>query len=185
MAIEDSLLTSTGQGVNPIEATLDQWNNETIKLLQKSLDERASTGTSLALRQSIIPQAIKQTETGLLLEIVMEDYYKFIDEGVQGVGGDNKSTGGVFQNVAPNSPFSYKDGVKPSYKHFEQWANVKGLNPFAVRESVFRKGIKPNYFYTDVMTDDRINILVDRLEVAGAGTVEVMILNSILDNESK
>ena len=35
------------------------------------------------------------------------------------------------------------------------------------------------------MTDDRINILVDRLEVAGAGTVEVIILNSILDNESK
>ena len=181
MVFDDSLLTGTGQGASPIEATLDQWNNETIELLQKSLDERASSGTSMQLRQSIVPQTIKRTETGLSLEIKMEDYYKFIDEGVQGVGGENKSTGGVFQNVAPNSPFSYKDGVKPSYKHFEQWANVKGLNPFAVRESVFRKGITPNYFYTDVMTDERINILVERLEVAGAGQVEILILND-LDN---
>ena len=185
MADNDSIFIEAGGTGNPIIDALDTWNVETLELLKKSLDERASSGTSLMLRQSIEPQQVKRTETGLLLEIVMEDYYKFIDEGVQGVGGDNKSTGGIFQNVAPNSPFSYKDGVKPSYKHFEQWANVKGLNPFAVRESVFRKGIKPNYFYTDVMTDDRINILVDRLEVAGAGTVEVIILNSILDNESK
>lgn len=183
MAIEDSLLTGTGQGVSPIEATLDQWNNETIELLQKSLDERASTGTSLALRQSIVPQAIQTTENGLVLEIVMEDYYKFIDQGVQGVGGENKSTGGVFQNVAPSSPFSYKDNVKPSVEHFRQWSQVKGLNPFAVRESVFRKGITPNYFYTDVMTDERINVLVERLEVAGAGTVEILIVNSLEDGK--
>ncbi len=178
MAIDDSLLTSTGQGVNPFEATLDQWNNETIERLQKSLDEKASTGTSQALRQSIVPQAIKITDNGLSVEIVMEDYYKYIDQGVQGVGGEKKG-GGIFEQVAPNSPFSYKEGAKPSARHFEQWAQVKGLNPFAVRESVFRKGIRPNHFYSDVMTEEWINELSSRLEKVGAGAVEILIVNSI------
>jgi hypothetical protein len=178
MALDDSLLTSTGQGVNPFEATLDQWNNETIKLLQKSLDEKASTGTSQALRQSIEPQAIKTTDNGLSVEIVMEDYYKYIDQGVQGVGGEKKG-GGIFEQVAPNSPFSYKEGNKPSAEHFKQWALTKNLNPFAVRESVFRKGITPNHFYSDVMTEQWIDVLVDRLEKVGAGAVEILIVNSI------
>lgn len=178
MPLDDNILTSTGQGVSPIEATIDQWNNETIERLQKSLDDRASSGTSKMLRQSIVPQAIKQTENGLSLEVVMEDYYKYIDQGVQGAGGE-KADGGVFQNVAPSSPFRYKDGVKPSVRHFEQWSKVKGLNPFAVRESVFRKGITPNFFYSDVMTDEWIGELTRRLEVAGAGTVSVLIINEI------
>lgn len=180
MALDDSLLTSTGQGVNPFEATLDQWNNETIKLLQKSLDEKASTGTSQALRQSIEPQAIKTTDNGLSVEIVMEDYYKFIDEGVQGIGGERKS-GGIFENVAPNSSNFFHEGIenKPSPKHFEVWARTKGLSPFAISESIWRKGITPNHFYSDVMTEQWIDVLVDRLEKVGAGAVEILIVNSI------
>ena len=114
----------------------------------------------------------------MTVEIVMEDYYKFIDEGVQGVGGEKKG-GGIFEQVAPNSPFSYKEGNKPSAEHFKQWALTKNLNPFAVRESVFRKGITPNHFYSDVMTEQWIDVLVDRLEKVGAGAVEILIVNSI------
>jgi len=179
MAIDDSLLTSTGQGQNPLEATLDQWSNETIDKLRQSLDENNSSGTSGALRQSIEALAIQQTETGISVTIVAEDYYKYIDQGVQGVGGENKSKGGTFPNVAPNSPFRYKQGVKPSAKHFDLWARVKGLNPFAVRESVFRKGLTPSYFYSKVMTDEWIDELSNRLETAGAGTVEIIIKESI------
>ena len=180
MASDYSIFIEAGGTGNPLFDVLDVWNNETIERLRKSLDERASSGTSQMLRQSIEPQAIQTTDNGLSVEIVMEDYYKFIDEGVQGVGGEKKS-GGIFEQVAPNSPFSYKQENKPSVKHFEQWANGKGLNPFAVRESVFRKGIKPNLFYSDVMTEQWIDELVDRLEVAGAGTIEVLIVNSIED----
>ncbi len=183
MALDDSLLTSTGQGVNPFEATLDQWNNETIKLLQKSLDEKASTGTSQALRQSIEPQAIKTTDNGLSVEIVMEDYYKFIDEGVQGIGraGLPETNTTVFNQKAPDSPWSFKEGRenKPSASHFEVWANTKGISPFVVSESVWRRGIPANRFYSDVMTEQWIDVLVDRLEKVGAGAVEILIVNSI------
>jgi len=179
MAIDDSLLTSTGQGQNPLEATLDQWSNETIKKLKESLAIENSSGTSGKLTQSIEAYPIQQTENGISVTIVAEDYYKYIDQGVQGVGGENKTKGGTFPNVAPNSPFSYKQGFKPSAKHFDLWSRVKGLNPFAVRESVFRKGLTPSYFYSKVMTDEWLDELSRRLEVAGAGTVEIILKENI------
>jgi len=176
MAIDDSLLTSSG--TDSVQSVILDWQNETIELLQTSLDNSASTGTSLKLRQSIQPRQLKQTENGLLMVIEMEDYYKYIDEGVRGVGGEKKG-GGIFQQVAPNSPFSYKEGVKPSVKHFEQWARTKGLNPFAVRESVFRKGITPNHFFSKVMTDQWIGELSTRLELVGANNIEIILKNNL------
>ena len=176
MAIDDSLLT--GIGSDNIQTVILDWQNETIVKLQKSLDEKASSGTSLKLRQSIQPRKLEQTESGLLMVIEAEDYYKYIDEGVRGVGGEKKG-GGIFQQVAPNSPFSYKKGSKPSVKHFEQWSMTKGLNPFAVRESVFRKGLRPNNFFSSVMTDEWINELTIRLEEVGASNIEVILKNSI------
>jgi hypothetical protein len=85
----------------------------------------------------------------------------------------------MYKSNAPNSPFSYDPTWKPSAKHFDLWARVKGLNPFAVRESVFRKGLTPSYFYSKVMTDEWIDELSKRLETAGAGTVEIIIKESI------
>ena len=181
MAINDSLF-SDGSDLTPIEKTILDWQNETIAKIQESLDN-TTNGTSGALRQSFVPSEIKREGNTATFEIIAEDYYKFVDEGVQGVGGENKSKGGVFQNVAPNSPFSYKDGMKPSVKHFELWSRVKGLNPFAVRESVFRKGLTPSYFYTDVITEEWIDELSNRLEIAGAGQVEIIIKENI-DNGS-
>ena len=75
----------------------------------------------------------------------MADYGKYQDQGVRGVGGVRKSTS-VFnsrnnkgklwkQKVKKGeTPFSYKEGVKPSVKHFIEWSKKKGLSPFAVRE---------------------------------------------------
>lgn len=183
MALDDSLLTATGQGQNPIEATLDQWNNETIKKLQESLDSKASSGTSQMLRQSIEPQTIQTTDNGLSVEIVMEDYYKFIDVGVKGIGrsGLPDTNESVFNQKAPDSPWSFKAGRenKPSASHFKEWANGKGINPFVLSESIWRRGIKANHFYSDVINESWISELVTRLEVAGAGTVEVLIINEL------
>jgi len=87
----------------------------------------------------------------------MEDYGEYQDKGVRGAGGTRKSTspfnkrnnkGKIWKQKAPNSPYSYKDGKKPSVKHFKRWAESKGLNPFAVRESVFRQGITPTKFFS-------------------------------------
>ena len=95
--------------------------------------------------------------TNFSMAFSMEDYGQFQDKGVRGAGGTRKSTspfnkrnnkGKIWKQKAPNSPYSFKDGKKPSVKHFRRWAESKGLNPFAVRESVFRQGIAPTKFFT-------------------------------------
>ena len=87
----------------------------------------------------------------------MEDYGEFQDQGVKGAGGTRNTTskynrrnnkGKIWKQNAPNSPFSFKEGKRPSVKHFKKWAESKGISPFAVRESVFRQGIKPTQFFS-------------------------------------
>jgi hypothetical protein len=87
----------------------------------------------------------------------MEEYGAYQDEGVKGAGGTRKTTssfnnrnnkGKIWKQKAPNSRFKFKEGKKPSVKHFKKWAESKGLSPYAVRESVFRQGISPSKFFT-------------------------------------
>lgn len=91
------------------------------------------------------------------LSFEMENYGQFQDQGVKGAGGTRNTTskynrrnnkGKIWKQKAPKSPFSFKEGNKPSVKHFKRWAESKGLNPFAVRESVFRQGITPTQFFS-------------------------------------
>jgi len=90
------------------------------------------------------------------MSFFMEDYGQFQDQGVKGAGGTRKTTsafkrtnnkGKIWKQKAPNSPFAYKD-KKPPVSAFKDWAQSKGLNPFAVRESVYRQGITPTKFFS-------------------------------------
>ena len=107
------------------------------------------------------------------MSFFMEDYGKFQDQGVKGAGGTRKTTsafkrtnnkGKIWKQKAPNSPFAYKD-KKPPVSAFKAWAESKGLNPFAVRESVFRQGITPTKFFSTPF-----NIAINKLppEIADA-----------------
>ena len=89
--------------------------------------------------------------------ILMEEYGKFQDKGVRGAGGVRKTTssfnrrnnrGKIWKQKGGNSPYSFKEGVKPSVKHFKDWSKRKGLSAFAVREAVYRQGIRPSMFFT-------------------------------------
>ena len=91
------------------------------------------------------------------LSFLMEEYGVFQDKGVRGAGGVRKTTskfnrrnnrGKIWKQKGGNSPFSFKKGRKPSVKHFKDWSERKGLSAYAVREAVFRQGIKPSMFFT-------------------------------------
>jgi len=95
-------------------------------------------------------------ENSFTLIFDMEDYGMFQDQGVKGAGGTRKSTsafnrrdnkGKIWKQKAPNSPFKFKD-KKPPVSAFKQWAESKGLNPYAVRESVYRQGIPATKFFS-------------------------------------
>ena len=185
MAFFDSELTTAGD--DSIGGILQEFGNLLQTELINSLQEKGVSGTSGQLQQSIIFD-IDFTGSVWRFELSMEDYGKFIDQGVKGIGGNRKTktlfgdAGSPFPQVAPDSVFSFKPNAKPSAKHFELWARTKGLNPFAVRESVFRKGLKPNYFYSSVVDENLINELVKNLELKGAKALELEIANSIKGN---
>lgn len=115
----------------------------------------------------------KVSKNSIELWFEMELHGQFQDKGVKGAGGVRKSTsvfnrrnnkGKIWKQNAPNSPFAFRD-KKPSVKHFEAWANSKGLNPYAVREAVYHQGIKPSLFFTkpfEKAFKDLPNELIDK-----------------------
>ena len=50
-----------------------------------------------------------------------------------------------------------------AYQRMIEDAKSKGANPFLVRESVFKKGITPNYFYSEVVNDKMLNELKENV----------------------
>ena len=95
-------------------------------------------------------------ENSFSLSFDMEDYGQFQDLGVKGAGGTRKTTsafnrrnnkGKIWKQKAPDSPFQFKN-KKPPISAFKQWAESKGLNPYAVRESVYRQGIPATKFFS-------------------------------------
>lgn len=163
MALDDSTLEDLSSGnFSNLDDYLLHFRNELQDNLIASLDKNASSGTSNALRQSIQVN-LNDVTNGYELEVVLNDYYKFIDQGVGGAGADIGEDK-VYKNKAPNSPFSYaKKKIRPKVKYFEQWAKSKGANPFLVRESVFKKGITPNHFYSEVVNDKMLNELKENV----------------------
>jgi hypothetical protein len=134
---------------------LEQFRDYVIQQARSNLT-KLKKNNSKKLYDSISGQ-IKVMPNSLRLYFDMEQYGFFQDQGVMGAGGVRATTskfkrtnnkGKMWKQKGKGSPFSFKVGNKPSVKHFEQWANSKGLSPFAVRESVFRQGITRSLFFT-------------------------------------
>jgi hypothetical protein len=134
---------------------LEQFRDYVIQQARSNLSKLKKNHTK-KLYDSISAE-IKVMPNSLRLYFDMEDYGFYQDQGVMGAGGVRATTskfkktnnkGKMWKQKGKGSPFSFKIGNKPSVKHFEQWANSKGLSPFAVRESVFRQGISRSLFFT-------------------------------------
>lgn len=147
---DESFKKSEGRTFSDV---VEEWGNKAMNELRESLRRKVRLSTSKQLEQSIIAMPLKATGNSLTVEIQAAEYWKFLNEGVQGVGGQMKD-GTRWTNKSPKSPFSFKSEKKPSAKHFTQWAYLAGKSPFAVRETVFRSGIKANHFFDEVINED-------------------------------
>ena len=135
---------------------------------------------------------IKVMPNSLRLYFDMEEYGFFQDQGVMGAGGVRSTTskfkktdnkGKMWKQKGKGSPFSFKIGNKPSVKHFTQWANSKGLSPFAVRESVFRQGISRSLFFTTPFEKAFKNLPDEMIEAYGLEAEETF--NTIMEENFK
>ena len=135
---------------------------------------------------------IKVMPNSLRVYFDMEDYGFFQDQGVKGAGGVRSTTskfrrsnnkGKMWKQKGKGSPFSFKIGNKPSVKHFKQWAESKGLSPFAVRESVFRQGITRSLFFTTPFEKAFKNLPNEMIEAYGLEAEETF--NTIMEENFK
>lgn len=172
---DDSFKSTAGRTFSDV---VEELGNKTIAALRKSLRDNVTLTTSKKLEQSLIAMPVKFDGKTLTTEIQGESYWKFLNDGVQGVGGDKK-IGGRWVNVAPSSPFKYKEGKKPSVRHFQDWAYLAGLSPFAVRETVYRAGLTPNHFVDEAITEDFVKELSDELTKILSRTIEVDIKREV------
>ncbi len=168
-------------GENSVIATLQKWGDETIKALKESLNGKTSSGTSKQLEQSLVVMPVMFAEQKYVMTFKAEDYWKYINKGVEGAGGMNKSTGKAFKQKAPSSPYSFKEKKPPvnfssiGGASLRQWAFNKGLNEYAVRESIFRSGIKATYFFDNVIRPSWTAELVKRIEKAAGKEITIVL----------
>ena len=90
--------------------------------LLKDLQENLVNSDSMAsgnLYQSISFEPLHITKTGIMFELIMDSYYKYVDKGVKGRDSSAK---------APNSPYQYKDKRPPSGP-IKEWLRTKGYKP--------------------------------------------------------
>jgi hypothetical protein len=101
-------------------------------LVEESLKEQAPSFSG-SLRDSIKSE-IEFNEAGTAnVSVYMADYGNYINEGVNGT------------LLSRGSRFSYKDKMPP-ISALQGWAKAKGINPWALRYSIYTKGIKKNPF---------------------------------------
>jgi len=104
--------------------------------------------------QKSIRMPVKMFGFRMVATLYLADYYDYLNQGVKGIGGVRKSgdrKGQPWEIKAPNSPYQFKKGPKVS--HVRQWAKSKGLNEYAVRNSIAKTGIRPRYFFDNCMQE--------------------------------
>jgi len=166
-----------GGGQDSMAEVLQKWGNKVQDALIKSVQDNTRKGGTGHLQQSIKALPVQFQDQTWTLQFTAADYWEFINEGVSGVGGQNKSKGTAFVNKAPQSPFKFRD-KKPPLRFgtgLSLWANTYGFNQYAIRESIFREGIRATHFFDKVINQELVKGLVKELEKAGAKEVEIVL----------
>ena len=174
-----------------VQKELDRFKKSVIKEARKNLTTLKKNHTK-GLYDSIKGN-VKSMPNSISIDFEMSLYGQFQDKGVKGVGGVRASTskfkrtnnkGKMWKQNAPNSEFKFKVGKKPSVKHFLQWSASKGLNQYAVRESVYHQGIKPSLFFTKPFEAAFKRLPDDLIEKFGLDA-EKLFMNTTFKNEKK
>ena len=165
----------TDQGVSldlkegsPSQKALGGWMDSLIKVTKETL-QRQGINASDALSASVEPKIVSVTDTSITMAVFMAGYWKFVDLGVKGAKSSAK---------APNSPFQYGDKMPPP-RALQSWIAFKSIPlkgrdkqaaarslSFLIARSIRDKGTKATRFFSDSLTDDKINVLVDSIATA-------------------
>lgn len=131
--------------------------------------KRAAPKNTGKLSNSIKAKLVKKTD-GIIIEIEMDDYGFYQDQGVNGVGYKQTKSGRadkrfkVNRPVTKTAPFSFKSKMPPP-SVFSSYTQNKSMQ-FAIAKSVYALGIKPKHFISPVIdraTDDLVDLAAQDL----------------------
>ena len=111
-----SVLGPKGGGKSPTHDVLVKWIERVIELAKKNL-EAANANAGGTLSASIAPEDIELSAKQIVVAIMANPYWKYVDQGVRGKTSSLK---------APRSPFQYKDKIPPP-QAIADWIANKGI----------------------------------------------------------
>jgi len=115
-------------------------------------------------------------------QIEADYYYKFIDDGVSGVGQFSGAISPI-RSVVSNGLYSFKNlGVPQSMaKSIGEWANVSDISQaYAIGVNIKRYGIKPKNITDKVVTDEMLERISQDLLTA-TGLIVTASFNSVFE----
>jgi hypothetical protein len=94
----------------------------------------------------------------LSFEIQADDYYKFVDQGVNGIAVNHAS---VFSFRYPGVSYNMAKAI-------QEWKGLEMSHAFAVASNIKQRGLKPKHITESVITDELLEkISKDLAEVTG------------------
>ena len=145
-----------------IEQIIGEWVTERIEDARQNLTESGNNSTG-QLANSIIPIPIED-EGKLIVKVMAEEYYDYINSGVNGV------------QTAFDRPYSFKTlGVGDNMRiAFENFIRNKNIFPrddsmsyeqlaYVLARAVKRDGIAPNHFMDKAFSEKNVAELTERI----------------------
>jgi hypothetical protein len=174
-----SVVGPKGGGKSPTHDVLVKWIERVIELAKKNL-EAANANAGGTLSASIAPEDIELSAKQIVVAIMANPYWKYVDQGVRGKTSSLK---------APRSPFQYRDKFPPA-QAMADWIANKGIPvvPTYSRELkrmrtkqeqglvdgrsvaywVFQRGTRATNFMSNALSPEMIDVLVNTIaEVLG------------------
>lgn len=140
-----------------VKKALDSFGRSVVENSKKRLSKKNASGS---LSKSL-DYKLKISKNSFQLDFEMEDYGKFIDKGVKGVGGTKADGKAWKKKRVTNNLYKYTN-KRPPVKAFNSWTVKRGIAPrnkkgqfttrkglmFAIAESVYRTGLETTNFFT-------------------------------------
>jgi len=169
-----SIAGPKGGGKSPTYDVLVKWVARVIELAKKNL-EAANANAGGTLSASIAPEDIELSAKQIVVAIMANPYWKYVDQGVRGKSSSAK---------APRSPFQYRDKFPPA-QAMADWIANKGIPvvPTYSRELkrmrtkqeqglvdgrsvaywVFQRGTRATNFMSNALSPEMIDVLVNTI----------------------
>jgi hypothetical protein len=165
-----------------VSGVLEAFTAITIGKLKRGLNDKGRKSSG-ALEASIAPQPVRVEEGNLIISIEMEDYWDFVNQGVNGTEtgwGSEYLFRPIAQTPSGNPP-TFKDSIQDwmAFQGIKQlsWVDKDGeyktknlttdkdfeQAAFAIMQGIKKNGIEPSFFVDDALNEETITGLTEGL----------------------